>query len=210
MKTFSIKEALKRGWDLFTKHWVTLLLLGVMFVILGAIQEMFDKDMYWFNPIAWIVMIASIIVQILVQIGATKLLLNIEDGREVELMSVFSHKNLFWKYIGASILCSVMIMVGLVLLIIPGLYLFSRFGFTLTALVDRNLGIKEAFKASSDMTEGMRLKVLGFVAVIILLNILGAIPFGLGLVISIPVTALAWMHVYRTLSRAHSQPVEAA
>lgn len=206
MKTFSIKTSLKRGWELFTKHWTTLLLLGAIFVILGAVQGAFEKDLSGWEPVSLVIFVATILVQILVQIGSTKLLLHMEDGQPAHLGEIFAHKEIFWRYIIASLAYTIMAIVGLVLLVVPGLYVISRFGFVLTAMVDKNLGVEAAFDESSRITEGVRLKVLGFLVVMLLINVVGAIPFGLGLILTIPVTALAWMHVYRSLSSRAVEP----
>lgn len=210
MKTFSIKESFKKGWDLFTRHWVVLLLLGMIFLVLSIVQNAFDKDMSGWDPVSFIVFVAALVVQILVQIGAMKILLDMVDGKPVEINKLFSNSKIFWKYAAVSIITSIIVMAGFILLIIPGLYLISRFGFNTFALIDKNLGIKESFEASTRITEGVRMKILGLMLVMVAINVLGALALGIGLIVTVPVTALAWAYVYRTLSATSAQSLNGA
>jgi len=54
----------------------------------------------------------------------------------------------------------------------------------------------------SRITEGQRANLLLLGLTLLVINLLGAILFGLGLLITVPVSALAAIHVYRILRTA--------
>lgn len=79
-------------------------------------------------------------------------------------------------------------------------------------VVDRGLDPLEALHRSSVLTEGTRFRLFLFLLLCFGLNVLGALAFGVGLLFTIPATALAFAYVYRRLEeRARvSRPVPPA
>lgn len=77
------------------------------------------------------------------------------------------------------------------------IYLSLRFGFYLFAIVDRGLGPIEALKYSSQITRGQRLPLLLLSLVMALILIAGLLCFVIGVIFSIPVATLAWVLAYR-------------
>lgn len=90
--------------------------------------------------------------------------------------------------------------VGFLLLIVPGIIFALMFLFTTFIVIDRQLGPIEAMKESNRITRGHKWRLLGLLLLLTLINILGLMALGLGLLISIPVSSLAFTYAYRTLS----------
>jgi uncharacterized membrane protein len=94
-------------------------------------------------------------------------------------------------------------MVGFVFLIVPGVYALLTYGFVPLLTIDKGLGVGEAFTESARMTKGHKWHLIGFGLVCMLINLLGAMVLFVGLLFTIPLTLLAYAHVYRTLSKHH-------
>ena len=75
-------------------------------------------------------------------------------------------------------------------------------------VIDKGLPPIEALRESARLTKGKRWKLLGFAVCMILLNILGAIALGVGLLVSMPISMLATMRAYRALSKAGAAHVK--
>ena len=90
---------------------------------------------------------------------------------------------------------------GLILLIIPGIIWAVRFSFSFYIVVDTKVGPVIAMKESYAITKGKFWKLLLFWIVVGLVNLLGLICLGVGLFVSVPVTTLASVYVYRWLSQ---------
>jgi uncharacterized membrane protein len=92
------------------------------------------------------------------------------------------------------------ILIGLLLLVVPGLYIGSRyalFGFCIAA---GEADLINSFRQSAILSTGAGIKLLGICAALLLLNVLGASLLGLGLFITIPVSELVATAIYRQLS----------
>jgi uncharacterized membrane protein len=138
--------------------------------------------------------------------GGTAFYLAAHDNlNPVELSSLW-HPRPFWKYVGASLLLGLAVGVGLLLLIVPGIILALMFMFSTLIVIDRELGPLDAMTESNRVTHGYKWNLLGLVPILFLINLLGILAFVVGLLVSIPVTALAFMHAYRVLSGAAGVP----
>jgi uncharacterized membrane protein len=138
--------------------------------------------------------------QILTGIGLIRIQLNIIDNKTAEFAQLFKSEGKFWKYFGGIILYGLIIIGGLILLIVPGIYWAIKYQFVSQLIVDKNLGPIEALKVSGKITEGYKYWLLGFGIILGLINIATIFTLLLGLIITIPVTVMAHMYVYRELS----------
>ena len=98
-----------------------------------------------------------------------------------------------------TILMTLLIFVGYVLLVIPGLYLSVAYLFVLPLLVQRELGMLDALEVSRKAITHRWFTVLGILLVLALINVIGAIPLGIGLIWTIPWTMLAMGVMYQRI-----------
>src|SRR5262249_10203656 len=117
------------------------------------------------------------------------------------------HPQQFWYYVGAAILSGIIIAVGFVLLIIPGIVLAIMFMFVGYLVIDRKMGPVEALRASKRITTGHKWDLLLLMFAVIGINILGILCLLVGLLVTIPITLLSMVHAYRTLEHKASEVV---
>jgi hypothetical protein len=82
----------------------------------------------------------------------------------------------FWRLLLFSILFGFAVVIGLILIIVPGLIIIRRYLFTPFYIIDRDLSIGEAMRLSAHQTEQVRGYVWGTIGV------LAALTLGSGLV----------------------------
>jgi uncharacterized membrane protein len=87
-----------------------------------------------------------------------------------------------------------------VLLIVPGILAMIFFMFASIIVIDKDLGPIEAMKASMAIGRGYRWSLLGLIALTTLIMIVGVLALLVGMLVAIPVVALAFIHAYRVLS----------
>ncbi len=126
------------------------------------------------------------------------MLLKIARGQRTSYKDILPSTRVVVVYTAASLLAAVVIVVGLILLIVPGIYLLLRYSMVRFSAVDGN-GILESLRKSALMTQGVKWHLLGFLLVILVLNIIGLLLFFVGLLVSIPVTMLAYADIYQKL-----------
>ena len=128
--------------------------------------------------------------------GATAFYLAAHDNPDTVDLSALWHPRPFWKYLGASILLTLAIVIGFLLLIVPGIIFGPMFMSTTFIVIERELGPIDAMNESHRITRGHKWQLFGFVLVLLLINVLGLLALVVGLLVSIPVSTLA----YRVLS----------
>jgi hypothetical protein len=208
IEPLEVGACVKRAFELTKKNFGQLVLamitvLAVYFVIvlvLGAI----DAAMGWKPPIestrnqgSVFNQLAMQVVSIFISLGATRFALNLVSGRPFGIAQIFGEGDKLLRGIGVWLLLTLMIVVGLILLIVPGIWVALKYGQAMNALVDRNCGVIDAFRYSGKITEGHKAKLmlLGFAAFGIMLA--GLIALVVGIVFAYPVAGLAWVLGYR-------------
>ena len=103
----------------------------------------------------------------------------------------------------AKVIYLLAILLGVLLLIVTGVYAAVRhapWGFVVTAGERRPFA---AISTSAEMTDGVKWKLLGFGALLLLINAFGAALLGVGLVFTLPLTAMAAADVFQRLRDRH-------
>jgi hypothetical protein len=96
-----------------------------------------------------------------------------------------------------SVVSSVFVSVGLVLLIVPGLYLLVGYIFTTWLIVDRGLDFWQAMELSRKTVHKHFFEMFGFFLLLCLVNFGGLLLLGLGLLVSVPWTLCALTVAYK-------------
>jgi uncharacterized membrane protein len=215
---FSTGSAIRFGWETFKRRpWFfvgsTLVILIVSLAVdslIGVIDGVMSGGP---DQPSIFGMLVNFALGTLVSMGATAFYLAAHDNPDTVELSSLWHPRPFWKYLGASILLGLAIGIGFILLIVPGVIFALMFLFTTFIVIDRELGPIEAMKESHRITRGHKWPLLGFVIVLTLINLLGVLALVVGLLVSIPVSTLAFVHAYRVLSAkagAHPAVADAA
>jgi uncharacterized membrane protein len=195
---FSTKESIKYGWHKAKENMEVVLFSTLLILAVGSLT---GTKLFLFGLMA-------VIFSIIIRIGYTKIFLRIHDGESPKFTEIFQEYRTFWRYLGTCILTLLSVIGGLILLIIPGIFWAIRFSFASIIIVDTKIGPVAAMKESYAITKGQFWHILGFWIVIGLFNLLGLILFGVGLLITVPVSALASIYVYRELSKAKAGLVQ--
>ena len=156
-------------------------------------RQMFNDQL---SPVSTLL---SILINVFLTLGATRLGLNIVSGEKFSIVQLFSGGPLLLKGFITHILYWLMVTFGLFLFIFPGIYLAIRFGFAQAAIVDRNMGVFEAFKYSSRITQNNRVQIFLILLFIIAVFIAGCIALLVGILFAYPLVLLMWIAAYRWL-----------
>lgn len=164
-------------------------LLKNISIILGLNQYPIIEIMLSFSTIALMVFL---------WIGWTIIRLEWYEKETSNIKQLFAGGRFLLPMVGAAFLYLMMTSFGTILLVIPGIYLATRFYFYNYLIIDKKVGVIQAFKLSSALTKGYRFKLFLFIIVSSLL---------VATIIFIPVINLASMYIYKRLSKAKSESV---
>lgn len=201
MEYFRTGEVLGKSWGMFKTHWLFLLMILGITLVSQVIISGLEKATQDMMGISLLVSIATFLASLWISFNFIKLYLHLIDtDTEGKISEAFSFSQSFWPFLGASLLFTLMFVVGLLLFIVPGIYWALKYQFYGELIVDKKMGALESLKKSSEITKGVKWQLLGFGFVLVGVNILGALALGIGLFVAIPMSSLAYFMVYRKLS----------
>jgi len=119
---------------------------------------------------------------------------------KLEIKNMFEAFRNYWNAVLANVLVGVIVFIGFVLLIIPGIIFACKLVFTPYLVVDRKMQVIEAVKQSWRMTNGHAWKVFLIGLLAIPISIAGLICFGVGIIVSIMWIRLALASLYHSVS----------
>jgi len=198
MQSFSKTEALRAGWDRFKERPLFLVGLFLITTFISTITENLALAVQS-TTASSALNVLDFVIQIVIGMGLTLILLRVYDRVETDYSDLVEPLYLFWKYLSMTVLSLVVVSVGFLLFVIPGIIASIALAFASYLIIDRDLKPVEAMKKSMEITHGHRWNLLLFLLTLALFNVLGALFFGVGLLVTIPVSALATVHVYRWL-----------
>ena len=199
MSRFSIAGALAAGWHGFVANFAPMALYAVIVLLVNFFVGYPAREAEGLNGLLW--NFIGFLVSQCITIGWLRIALDIVDGRPVSAERVRNSFEVLLPFFVAAILFSVMVAIGFVLLIVPGIILAVIFGFYGWVLVDgRERKALLALGRSADITRGHRLHLVGFGLVLLVFNIVGLLLFVVGVFVTSAVSILAVAHVYRRLT----------
>jgi uncharacterized membrane protein len=154
-----------------------------------------------------ILILGSFLISLIIQLDLIKIAFKFCDGGRGVYNDLLSSYKLLLKYLAAKILYTLIVISGTLLLIVPGIIWAVKYSFYAYIIVDDDAGPIEALKKSSRITKGARWDLFVFGIIILAINVAGFICFGIGALITLPITQLAFASVYRKLSPA-TPPVQ--
>jgi len=199
-KIFSINEALYFGWATIKSNFGFFAKLSIIALPLIFVPNIIAERVLEINTfLGIIVYIVGYVLSTLVLMGLIKIALIFYDYNKGQLKDLFSQHRLFFKYLLTYVLYALIVLGGMFLLIIPGIIWGIKFMFFSYFIIDKKLEPIEALKQSSAITRGTKWRLLAFLLVAGIMNMLGALLFLVGLFITIPITMLATAFIYRKL-----------
>lgn len=139
------------------------------------------------------------VVQLFLTLGFTKVMLLLVDDEFVEVSDLFNNFRYFLSYFVAYFLYFISVALGLLLFIVPGIWIAIRFQFYPYFILDDTNSAIIALQKSYQQTEGLALELFLFGFIVLALNILGILFFGIGIIFTYPLTTMATAILYRSL-----------
>lgn len=181
-------EYFRGGWDAYKKQ--PLLLSGATLAV-GVCMSLLSP-----------IFMASTVLAAHLLAGLYTLVIRVKSDEDCDFTHFFAGFSQFVPLLVLSLLTSVMISVGLLLLVLPGIYLSLAYAFSLLLVIREGLGPWQAMEESRRIITAHFMDYLIFAVLALIVNVVAAIPFGLGLFVSIPVTLAAQYALYVELRQA--------
>lgn len=211
-QSLGINDLFKKSLDIYKNNWKQFILIGIILFIVGFIGVLGNQiDLktgeivrtgfgYVMNMLSWIA-------STYLTIGIIRYTLNLVDEKKPKLDSIFhgvdSVKH-FIFFVLVGIITQTLVVFGLLLFIIPGIILSLGLMFAQYYIAENRGEVFDSIKASWEMTKGHKCKLLGLLFIISLFNILGFFAFGIGLLVTIPVSYIVIASAYRKIEEMNN------
>ena len=212
----------REAWELYKGHWRTFVPLAlIVYIVLGLITLVFGLLLGWLGLI--IGALASIVGTFWLQGALVEAVQDVRDGKQdLTIGELFARvQPRLPALIVAGILAGLGIAVGLILLIVPGLFLLTIWSLIVPAIVIEGKSAGESFGRSRELVKGNGWSVFGVIvitiaAVIVASIIVGLLTFWLpdnvdtfvsdviSNTVVVPFVAVAWTLMYFALAQGRT------
>jgi len=196
---FGIIDIIKKGWvamdGVKVQFMIAFVLYVIVMLIVGVILSTIFPQGTEENPNflnQMIVNLLSIPVTVPLFAGMYMMAIQHVRGEVVSFKSLFNYYHLVGILSLATILIYIMLMVGFMLLIIPGIYLSIAYVFVLPLITDKGMGIWEAMEYSRKKVTQHWFKVFGLGLLLGVIVLAGIIPMGIGLIWAMPLLFITY------------------
>jgi hypothetical protein len=192
------------GWKVMGIYFVELLVVSIVYAILSGpisvMQWRVDHFEWFLIPLAFFGIVYGIFVAGPIGYGTNWVFLKAVRGERIEIRDMFRvfQKN-YWNVVIANIVVGVIVGLGIVMLIVPGIIFACRLAFVPYLVVDKEMDVMDALRVSWDMTRGYgwQIFIIGFLAIFIVIG--GLICLFVGVIISIMWISAAFAVMYHAV-----------
>ena len=206
---FSIGAVLSEAWEktngLKGSFWAAGAILFAVILILGVVlgggsaflAGQGDASSGMLMGLA----IQLVMIAVMYPFMAGIVMLGIERSVDLPLSykSVFTYFAYTLPLLGVAVLMSVLVTIGFILLIIPGIYLSLAYMFAVPLVVEKNLGIWDAMETSRKAVTSHWFKLFFLFFIMMIILIVSALPFGIGLIWTYPMMVAMMGVMYRDI-----------
>lgn len=207
---FTISEIFSEAWERTKGAKGTFILAWVFYVIVAIVinaalsyvvpdTDMMFQEGRFVAGFIWAALPSLVTIPVLYPIMAGITLLGIHRAVDADISasSVFSHFGKIIPLTILGILMSIMIMLGFILLVIPGIYLSVAYLMAIALMIDKDLGAWEAMEASRKAISKHWFKVFFLYFLIVLLFMVASIPVLIGLIWVVPLFSILHGVLYK-------------
>lgn len=184
---FSAREAISQACTITKDNWYILAVIYLVYAGVSSIPSV------------------GTLIALFLSAGMTKIYLDVAAGRQISFDAFKLPLSTYCNFVIAMIVNALVVCLGCVLLIVPGIYIGVRLSFVSQFVIDRELGFMDALKASWEVTKDNAWHLFLAMLLIGLFALVGILCFGIGLLYTAPVASVATVIVYR-----HFVPAEVA
>ncbi|PWW82696.1 MULTISPECIES: hypothetical protein [Prosthecochloris] len=184
---------LKEGWEVFKSRPGEFIVFSVIiFVVIGLFSRL-----DFIGPLATTAVISPLYA------GFIVVIFMLFKGREVQFGDFFKGFNYFLPLVLAGIVSGILVGIGFALLLLPGIYLAVSYMFVSMLIVDYRMEFWQAMETSRQIVTKNWFSLFVFFLLLFVVNLLGVLALGIGLLVTIPLSICSVCVAYRDIVGLH-------
>lgn len=201
-KPIIISDLFRKSWkSLWAQIWVLSgLLIGyaIISMLLQAFIPMPVKGT--FSITAVVITLIGLLISLIFELGYVKNLFQTIDGEEPQFSAYGQMSRKIFVYFAARFIYVLIVCVGLLLLLVPGIYLAIRLQFYYMAIVEEDAGILDSLRRSWEITRDSTPKLLLLMLLQIGIILAGFALLLIGIFVALPLCGLMSCYAFRRLT----------
>ena len=168
---------INKGWEIFRRDMGLFIGYTVIMILITVVSA--------FIPFAALLLSGPLIA------GFFIVAHKINKGEEYDFATFFKGFDFFVQLLLYSLITSIFVVLGFILLVIPGIYLAVAYTFVPLFIVFGKMEFWDGMEFSRKLITKKWWNLFGFVILLGLINIAGMLAFGIGILFTIPLTYCA-------------------
>ncbi len=197
---FVISETFSVAWKRVKKQLWVLAGLLIGYSILSFALRAFAIPMQDSTAGTIIISVVIILLSVIFSLGYMRNIFQTLDDEEPRFSAYGEQAKNVVIYFLASLIIGLIVFIGCLLFIIPGIYLAIRLQFVLASIVEENTGIIDSLRRSWEITKGQTLPLFFLALTMIGIILLGFILLGVGIFVAVPLVYTMYGYVFRKLN----------
>jgi len=196
-----------RGWSLIFSTFGVLLAVTLIFAVIRAPSDATSHHEGGLRGLGILAIPYDVFVVGPIGMSLNWVFLRAARKEKIQVADMFSvFERNYWNAVGAGILKFIIIAVGFVLLIVPGIFLACRLAFVDYLIIDRKMDTMEALRTSWAMTRGHGWTIFGMGFLAIFIVIAGLLALLVGVFIAVMWFTAAFAILYHSVERREGIP----
>jgi uncharacterized membrane protein len=183
---FKMGEYISKGFDIFKKDIGGFIGFTLIYFLINLVLAF----------IPFLGSLASIAISAPLSVGYAIVARKISRGETHEFGDFFKGFDYFGQLFLGGLVSGIFVVIGIILCIIPGIYLGVAYTWTSFIIVFAGKEFWTAMETSRKVVSKNWFSFLGFFIVLFLINILGALALGVGLLVTAPASSIALYAAY--------------
>ena len=200
-RMMDFKEILQFSWSVLKLNMSFLVGVTVTYIILAIVPQVYYAIYEPASPglVDSLISLLFTIIRIWLGVAVIKICILAVENRLQGLVDFLVPVRTILYFVLTNILAAVIIFIGLILLIFPGIYIAIRLQFAGYFVIEGIENPIDALKESYAATEDLTMELFLIMLVFLFIAIVGFLLLGVGLIIAYPLIMLATATIFKSL-----------
>ena len=209
VRKFILSDVLRVAWKGYVSQiWILSgLIIGYVTICFALFLFIPSPEQGTMSVATITILLISLVLTLLFSLGYTQNIFQALDGEEPQFFAYGQQSRKIFTWLFAGLIYSVIVIIGLALLIIPGFYLAIRLHFFYLSIVEEDTGVLDSLKRSWKITKGQEVPLLFLLLVVIGFAVLGTAFCIIGIFVTSPIVCLMYCYVFRKLTAFNTEEI---
>jgi hypothetical protein len=189
---FDIKDILERAWKMFLQQPLLSIAYSMLIFSIQLLFVSYVKDVAFFFALFLAPPFYS---------GFYLVANRISRGESLVYADFFKGFNYYWSVFSIWLIGQIITAIGVFAFVIPGIYLAVAYSFSVLMAIFGGFDFWTALEESRKLISVRWWKFMVFTLVLVIINLLGILTLGMGLLVSVPVTFYATYIIFEDITK---------